>query len=75
MKRRKELEYTCYEVIEKYKEERTGMVDALRFNKVMSLLNKDLLESGIDIRLPRCWYFYGEMTVIQELPPPSETRG
>lgn len=68
MKSRASLEYACWKIMSKYKEAEEGTVGGLRFNKMMSLLNKELLDVDVDIMLPRCWYFYGEEVVPKELP-------
>ena len=61
------LAYACYRIISKYGNTE-GEVDGLRFNKMMTLLDKELLDEDVDIKLPSCWYFYGPVVVPNELP-------
>jgi hypothetical protein len=50
-----------------------GELSGAVFNKVMTLLNRRLLESRVeqrlDIHLPHCWYLFGDEVVPRELPP------
>jgi hypothetical protein len=63
------LGYACYKIISKYKNEKTGKVDSLRFNKMISLLDHRLKdESNLDLKVPICWYFFGEEVVPVEMP-------
>ena len=63
------LAYACYKVISKYKDTSSGKVDGLRFNKMICLLTRDLqAKDAIDLKLPSCWYYWGEETVPSELP-------
>ncbi len=77
MKRKTLLEYASWKIISKYQDTRTGRVDGLRFNKMMSLLNTRLFQGKpkVDILLPRCWYFYGEEVVPKELPSQVKCEG
>lgn len=64
-----ELKYSAWKMIDLYKDRSTDEVNGLRFNKMMALLDHRLLdEKGLDIKLPRCWYLYGEATVPKQLP-------
>ena len=65
------LEYACYKIIQRYKDPQTDKVDGIRFNKMISLLNQKLLnseEERLDIKLPHCWYFYGDMVILRDMP-------
>jgi len=62
------LEYASYKIIQRYKDPQTGKVDGIRFNKMISLLNRSLMEEEIDIHLPHCWYFYGDMVILRDMP-------
>ena len=44
----------------------------LFFNKLMSLLHTNLLKENIDIKLPHCWYRYGDEVVRYLMPYPLE---
>lgn len=71
-----ELKYSLWKIIEKYKDSKQNSVNGLRFNKIMALLNHRLLEEkNLDIRLPKCWYLYGEATVPTQLPKEVEWEG
>jgi hypothetical protein len=75
MKRKTQLEYACWKIISKYQDIDKETVDGLRFNKMMSLLNNKLLIAGLDIELPRYWYFFGEIVVPKELPTQVRFEG
>jgi len=65
------LEYASYKIIQRYKDPQTDKVDGIRFNKMISLLNHELLKdkkNGLDIKLPHCWYFYGDMVIRRDMP-------
>ncbi len=49
------LDFTTFELIKSFE----GYGEKFRFNKFMYLLNKELKNDGIDIKLPYCWYRYG----------------
>jgi len=71
-----ELKYSLWKVIEVYRDSSLDGVNGLRFNKMMALLNHRLLdEKGLDIKLPRCWYLYGEATVPKQLPDELRWEG
>ncbi len=63
------LAYACFKVIEKYKKKGSNKVDSLRFNKMISLLDHKLKEEEkLDLKVPICWYYFGEEVVPLELP-------
>ena len=71
-----ELKYSLWKIIDVYRDSSLGGVNGLRFNKMMALLNHRLLdEKGLDIKLPRCWYLYGEATVPKQLPDELRWEG
>ncbi len=71
-----ELKYSAWKIIELYKDRSTDQVNGLRFNKMMALLDHRLLdEKGLDIKLPRCWYLYGEATVPKQMPSQVKWKG
>jgi hypothetical protein len=75
MKGKTQLEYACWKIISKYQDIDGETVNGLRFNKMMSLLNNRLLTAGLDIELPRYWYFFGEIVVPKELPTQVGFKG
>lgn len=75
MKENRQLAYACWKIISKYQDQDKKTIGGLRFNKMMSLLNHELLDNGLDINLPRCWYFWGEMVVPKELPEQARFEG
>lgn len=67
--KRPELEYASYRVIQRHGNSKQR-VSAMRFHKLMFLLNRELLKEGIDMRLPQFWYFYGPVVSILDMPKP-----
>lgn len=67
--KRPELEYASYKVIQRHGDSRQK-ISAMRFHKLMSLLNRELLREGIDMKLPHFWYFYGGVVSVFDMPKP-----
>ncbi|MDO9536893.1 MAG: hypothetical protein Q7J68_01060 [Thermoplasmata archaeon] len=62
------LSFASYTIVKKFGNG-DGEVDGLWFNKVISLLNKELKdEYGKDMKLPHYWYFWGDMVSIRDMP-------
>lgn len=71
-----ELKYSLWKIVDVYRDPDLGGVNGLRFNKMMALLNHRLLdEKDLDIKLPRCWYLYGEAIVPKQLPDELRWEG
>lgn len=76
------LHYTSYMVIKKYEKAMGDFPSGLYFNKVMSLCNRKLKKSSIDIKLPHYWYRYGDQVFRGTMPrnimwdheSPAETK-
>lgn len=63
------VRYAAHEFLEAYESNCGDMPTGVLFNKFMTLLNIKLKESlGADIRLPHCWYRWGDEVVRHELP-------
>jgi hypothetical protein len=64
------LGVACYRVLRRFG--RDGQLSGAVFNKVMTLLNRRLLqerpEQRLDLGLPHCWYLFGDEVVPRELP-------
>jgi hypothetical protein len=64
------LGVACYRVLNRFGHE--GQLKGAVFNKIMTLLNRRLLESRVeqrlDLALPHCWYLFGDEVVPRELP-------
>ncbi len=63
-----DLNLTAFLVIEEHRRLTGRHPTGLHFNKVMSLADRELGRHGIDIRLPHCWYRYGDEVVRQMMP-------
>lgn len=69
------LEYASWKILNKYKNHEQK-VNAFVFNKTMSVLNQQLIDIyGLNIKLPRCWYYYGEQVVPIEMPSQVRCEG
>ncbi len=63
------LEVTSFEVIRQHEESIGNAPTGLYFNKLMSLTYTELLEKrNINIKLPHCWYRYGDEVVRYLMP-------
>ena len=62
------LRYACFLVLRELNLNEDKLLGGTRFNKVMSLLQHELKGSDLDLKLPHCWYLYGDESVPQELP-------
>lgn len=64
------LRVACYRILERFGD--NGVLSGAAFNKLMTLLNRRLLEARveqrIDMGLPHCWYLFGDEVVPKELP-------
>lgn len=60
--------YASYQVIAKHIEARGKPPTGLYFNKIMSLLHRELKREGLDIKLPHCWYRWGDEVVRYLMP-------
>ena len=54
--------------LKKHKEKTGNNSTGVMFNKYMTLLNRELLSKGIDIKLPHCWYRWGDEVVRYSMP-------
>jgi hypothetical protein len=72
------LAYASYRVIQRFGDPASGAVEGLWFNKVMSLLDRRLKKKQgkyhEGLRLPHCWYFWGDLVVLRHGHMPSELR-
>lgn len=62
------LVYASHEVIHQYQAKHKAMASGLYFNKHMSLLHRELLNRGHDLKLPHCWYQFGDEVVRAWMP-------
>ena len=63
-----DLKFVAYCVVRQFKK-RTGRdPTGLYFNKAMSLINTKLKEEGYNLRLPHCWYRWGDEVVRYYMP-------
>ena len=62
------IEYSAYKVIKSYEEEKNTAPRGIYFNKSMSLINNNLKNHGIDMKLPHCWYRWGDEVVRYFMP-------
>ena len=77
-----DLKYVAYYVVRRFKKKTGRDPTGLYFNKAMSLINTKLREDGYNLRLPHCWYRWGDEVVRYYMPfelswnhedPPSTT--
>lgn len=54
--------------IRKFEAENGCKVQGVLFNKYMTLLHRNLKQKGYDIRLPHCWYRWGDEVVRYNMP-------
>lgn len=66
------LGIASYLIISKYVEVNNRAPSGLYFNKLMSLLHRNMKEAGVDLRLPHFWYRYGDEVVRSLLPSEIE---
>src|SRR5437762_11314562 len=57
------LNFASYQVITKYEQVTGAKPSGLFFNKVLSVLNRDLGAVHLQLRLPHCWYRWGDEVV------------
>ncbi len=62
------IEYSSYKVIKSYEAEKGNSPGGIYFNKSMSLINSILKTQGIDMKLPHCWYRWGDEVVKYYMP-------
>ena len=62
------IEYSAYKVIKSYEEEKNTAPRGIYFNKSMILINNNLKNHGIDMKLPHCWYRWGDEVVRYYMP-------
>lgn len=67
-----ELTYSSYALIARYEEKTGNLPSGLFFNKSLSFISTEIKEKGIDIRLPHCWYRWGDEVVRYFMPPELE---
>jgi len=60
--------YASYLVIERHKRKYGSLPRGVYFNKIMSLLYRKAKGEGFDIKLPHCWYRYGDEVVKYHMP-------
>jgi hypothetical protein len=63
------ISYSAYRIISEYKKISQKSPSGLFFNNAISLLNTLLKQSNIDIKLPHCWYRWGDEVVRYYMPP------
>lgn len=58
-----------YAFIERYSRTQSHPPSGVLYNKYMTLLNRELMDKlGVDIRLPHCWYRWGDEVVRHDMP-------
>lgn len=58
-----------YAFIEGYSRTQSHPPSGVLYNKYMTLLNRELMDNlGVDIRLPHCWYRWGDEVVRHDMP-------
>lgn len=62
------VSYVSYQVIIKHIELQGRPPTGLYFNKILSLLHQELKNKGFDIKLPHCWYRWGDEVVRYLMP-------
>jgi hypothetical protein len=60
--------FAAYLVIDRYKRKYGSPPRGVYFNKIMSLLYRKAKSEGFDIKLPHCWYRYGDEVVKYLMP-------
>ncbi|MDR1954534.1 MAG: hypothetical protein LBP82_01100 [Candidatus Methanoplasma sp.] len=71
MKKTKGIDYvkiTSRLFLDKFEEINGFLASGVLFNKYMTLLHRRLKNEGIDIRLPHCWYRWGDEVVRYRMP-------
>lgn len=63
-----ELAYTVTMLLRYFDEHNEGTTTKTRFNKLIYIINEELIKENIDIRLPYFWYLYGPVTPLNFLP-------
>jgi hypothetical protein len=66
------LSIACYTVIKEHGKANGSLPTGLFFNKVLSILNKEMEEAHMPIHLPHCWYRWGDEVVRVLMPPDLE---
>ena len=67
VKERDYVRIASYLFFDKYRKERSKEVPGVMYNKFITLLYRDL-RPEIDIRLPHCWYRWGDIVVSHCVP-------
>lgn len=62
------LSFASYTVIKGHTREAGRIPTGLYFNKMMSLLHSELKEECFDLKLPHCWYRWGDEVVRYRMP-------
>jgi hypothetical protein len=57
------VKIASYMFLDKYRKEREGDAPGVIYNKFITLLHSDLKLRKIDIKLPHCWYRWGDIVV------------
>lgn len=63
-----ELAYAITILLESFDKYNEGTTTKTRFNKLIYMLNGELIKENIDIRLPYFWYLYGPVIPLSFLP-------
>lgn len=63
-----ELAYAVTVLLRCFDKYNDGYTTKTRFNKLIYMLNSELIKDNIDIRLPYFWYLYGPVTPLNLLP-------
>ena len=63
-----ELAYAVTLLLMHFDKYNEGYTTKTRFNKLIYMLNSELIKDHIDIRLPYFWYLYGPVTPLNLLP-------
>ena len=63
-----DLKFVAYYVVRQFKKRTRRDPTGLYFNKAMSLINTKLKEEGYNLRLPHCWYRWGDEVVRYYMP-------
>ncbi|MDR0887831.1 MAG: hypothetical protein LBM39_01415 [Candidatus Methanoplasma sp.] len=54
--------------LDKFENENEILASGVLFNKFMTLLHRDLKKEGINLKLPHCWYRWGDEVVRYRMP-------
>jgi hypothetical protein len=62
------VKIASYLFLEEYKRDRKKDAPGVMYNKFITLLHRDLKNGGRDIKLPHCWYRWGDIVVEYYVP-------